>query len=135
VILVEWLRGYGHWVRDVLVWTKARLLFRNEILATDGSGKQRPAHPDEARRLGDQPVEVRSRSGTQPSRLPLTGTKAVELSVGDPDRAAECSGLAHNPALAREHTCEHYDDDDQVDTEHGEQRDQHGSHVLLYRFV
>jgi hypothetical protein len=26
----KWKRGYGRWVRDVLVWTKAPSLFRNE---------------------------------------------------------------------------------------------------------
>jgi hypothetical protein len=29
-------RGYGRWVRDVLVWTKGPFLFRNELMAVDG---------------------------------------------------------------------------------------------------
>jgi len=28
-------RGYGHWVRDVLVWAEAPLRFRNELVRTD----------------------------------------------------------------------------------------------------
>jgi len=32
----KWSRGYGRWVRDVLVWTKAPFYFRNELLASDG---------------------------------------------------------------------------------------------------
>ena len=32
----KWSPGYGHWVRDVLVWTKAPFLFRNQLLAADG---------------------------------------------------------------------------------------------------
>jgi hypothetical protein len=32
----KWSRGYGRWVRDVLVWTKAPFLFRNEVLPADG---------------------------------------------------------------------------------------------------
>src|SRR3954452_12519467 len=28
----KWARGYGRWVRDVLVWTKAPFFFRNELL-------------------------------------------------------------------------------------------------------
>jgi hypothetical protein len=31
----KWKRGYGRWVRDVLVWTKAPALFRNELVAVD----------------------------------------------------------------------------------------------------
>jgi hypothetical protein len=52
----RWGRGYGRWVRDVLVWTKAPFLFRNELVATDGLDQQRPAGPDEVKRLGDHPV-------------------------------------------------------------------------------
>ena len=32
----KWKRGYGRWVRYVLVWTKAPLLVRNELVAVDG---------------------------------------------------------------------------------------------------
>jgi hypothetical protein len=31
----KWGRGYGHWVRDILVWTKGPFLFRNELVPTD----------------------------------------------------------------------------------------------------
>jgi hypothetical protein len=31
----KWQRGYGRWVRDVLVWTKAPSLFRKELVAVD----------------------------------------------------------------------------------------------------
>lgn len=57
----KWKRGYGRWVRDVLVWTKGPFLFRNEIVAADGLEDQRPADPDEVKRLGDQPVVIRVR--------------------------------------------------------------------------
>jgi hypothetical protein len=60
----KWVRGYGRWVRDVLVWTKAPLLFRNEILPTDGVGEQRPARAGEVKRLGDHPVVLRVRIGS-----------------------------------------------------------------------
>ena len=32
----KWGRGYGHWVRDVLVWTKGPFLFRNELVPSTG---------------------------------------------------------------------------------------------------
>ena len=41
----KWKRGYGHWVRDVLVWTKAPFLFRNELVATGELVEQRHAPP------------------------------------------------------------------------------------------
>ena len=51
----KWKRGYGRWVRDVLVWTKGPFLFRNEIVAAEDLMDQRRANPDEVKRLGDQP--------------------------------------------------------------------------------
>src|SRR4051794_40613124 len=57
----KWGRGYGRWVRDVLVWTKAPFYFRNELVATDGLDRQRPAVPDEVKRLGDHPIVVQLR--------------------------------------------------------------------------
>jgi hypothetical protein len=58
-----WSRGYGHWVRDVLVWTKAPFLFRNELLPADGVAEQRPAHPNEVKHVGDHPVVIRLNMG------------------------------------------------------------------------
>jgi hypothetical protein len=54
----KWGRGYGHWVRDVLVWTKAPFLFRNELVPSDRLDEQRPARTDEVKRLGDHPVVI-----------------------------------------------------------------------------
>jgi hypothetical protein len=50
-------------VRDVLVWTKAPFFFRNELLASEGLDAERPAGPGEVKRLGDQPVVIRLRTG------------------------------------------------------------------------
>jgi hypothetical protein len=58
----KWGRGYGRWVRDVLVWTKAPFFFRNELVAADGLEQQRPAGPDEVKRLGEHPVIVQLRA-------------------------------------------------------------------------
>src|SRR3954451_22869733 len=55
----KWARGYGRWVADVLVWTKAPLLFRNEIIVADGCDQQRPARPGEVKRLGEHPIVIR----------------------------------------------------------------------------
>jgi hypothetical protein len=53
----RWKRGYGRWVRDILVWTKAPLLFRNELVLADGlAGEPRDAKPGEVRRLGKHPA-------------------------------------------------------------------------------
>jgi hypothetical protein len=60
----KWGRGYGRWVRDVLVWTKAPFLFRNELVAVDGLDQRHPADPDEVKRLGDHPIVMRLRSGS-----------------------------------------------------------------------
>ena len=55
----RWDRGYGHWVRDVLVWTKSPFLFRNELVPTDRLDEQRPARANEVKRLGDHPCVIR----------------------------------------------------------------------------
>ena len=55
----KWARGYGRWVRDILVWTKAPFLFRNELVPTDRLDEQRTARTDEVKRLGDHPGVIR----------------------------------------------------------------------------
>jgi hypothetical protein len=55
----KWGRGYGRWVRDILVWTKAPFLFRNDLVPTDRLDEQRPARTDEVKRLGDHPGVIR----------------------------------------------------------------------------
>ena len=55
-IAPKWRRGYGHWVRDVLVWTKGPFLYRNELLPADGVEEQGPAASGEVNRLGDYPT-------------------------------------------------------------------------------
>jgi hypothetical protein len=69
----NWVRGYGRWVSNVLVWTKAPFLFRNDILSTDGLEKQRVARPDEVKRLGEQPVVVRLRMGVATAEVAARG--------------------------------------------------------------
>ena len=59
----KWGRGYGRWVRDVLVWTKGPFLLRNELVPADGLDEQRPARDDEVKRLGDHPGVIRVTAG------------------------------------------------------------------------
>jgi hypothetical protein len=54
----EWKRGSGRWVRDVLVWSKAPLLFVNELLPVDGVLDEREPKAGEVKRLGDHPIAV-----------------------------------------------------------------------------
>jgi hypothetical protein len=54
----RWKRGHGRWVRDVLVWSKAPLLFRNELVPIDRLAGQRTAEPGEVKRLGDSAVVI-----------------------------------------------------------------------------
>lgn len=69
----KWSRGYGRWVRDVLVWTKAPFLFRNELVPTDGLGEQRPSRPDEVKRLGDRPVVIQLQAGEATAEVAASG--------------------------------------------------------------
>ncbi len=65
--------GYGHWVRDILVWTKAPFLFRNELVPTDGLALQRPARADEVKRLGDHPIVIQLRVGRATAEVAANG--------------------------------------------------------------
>lgn len=58
----KWTRGNGRWVCDVLVWTKAPFLFRNEL--SDSVGEHRPAAPGDVKRLGSDPIIVVLKAGT-----------------------------------------------------------------------
>ena len=77
----KWQRGYGRWVRDILVWTKGPLLFRNELVPADGLISQRPAHPDEVKRLGGNPIVLQIGAGTATVGIAATGD-AGELLFG-----------------------------------------------------
>ena len=75
----KWRRGYGRWVRDVLVWTKGPFLFRNELVAADGLDEQRPARPDEVKRLGDHPTLIRVRTDGATVEVAAHGEDAEPL--------------------------------------------------------
>jgi Protein of unknown function (DUF2550) len=47
----KWNRGYGRWVRDILVWTRGPLLLRNELVVTDDFAKARSAAHGEVKGL------------------------------------------------------------------------------------
>jgi hypothetical protein len=53
----KWKKGYGRWVRDILVWTKGPFFFRNELVLADGA-VVRAAEPDEVKRLDEAPIVV-----------------------------------------------------------------------------
>jgi hypothetical protein len=72
----KWRRGYGRWVRDSLVWTKAPLLLRNEVLAADLIDENRPASAEHVKRLGDHPLLMELR----------IGGATVEVAAGKDDR-------------------------------------------------
>jgi hypothetical protein len=88
----KWGRGYGRWVRDVLVWTKAPFFFRNELVPADGLEQQRPAGPDEVKRLGDHPVIVQLR----------TDRASVEVAVHD-EESQQLLGPYRESAAVRRH--------------------------------
>ena len=62
-------RGYGRWVRDVLVWTPAPLYVRNALIPVDRVESTRSA-VGKAKRLGDHPQVVTLAAG--PSRIDVT---------------------------------------------------------------
>ena len=82
----KWQRGYGRWVRDVLVWTKKPFLFRNELVAVDGlAGEVRAAEPGEVKRVGSDPVIL---------PLAADGGARVEVATAADDRGRALGPLA-----------------------------------------
>jgi Protein of unknown function (DUF2550) len=75
----KWRRGYGRWVRDVLVWTKGPFLFRNELLPADGLDESRAARPDEVKRLGRQPRVIRVTSAAASAEVAADGDDGPRL--------------------------------------------------------
>jgi hypothetical protein len=73
----KWKRGYGRWVGDVLVWTKAPFLFRNELVPVDALESERSAASEHLKRLGDNPVVVGL----------TTGASTVEVAGRGEDRS------------------------------------------------
>src|ERR1039457_889927 len=59
----KWKRGSGRWVRDVLVWSKAPLMFRNELVPVDRFSEEHPAHAHSVKRLGAKPIVIEFTSG------------------------------------------------------------------------
>jgi hypothetical protein len=83
----KWKRGSGRWVRDVLVWSKAPFMFRDELVPVDRLAGEHPAHAGGVKRFGDNPVvtefasggariEVAARAGC---RALVTGPMAVDV--------------------------------------------------------
>ena len=90
----KWKRGSGRWVRDVLVWNKAPLMFRSELVAVDRLSGERQAHDGEVKRLGDNPVVVE-----------FTADGAmIEVAAKTEHRALVTGPLVTPPAPARSHT-------------------------------
>ena len=77
---VKWKRGYGRWVKDILVWTKAPFLFRNELVLADSLiAGARPAKPGDVKRLGKHPTVL---------AVAVEGGGRIDLASADgPDRA------------------------------------------------
>jgi len=93
----KWGRGHGHWVRDVLVWTKAPFLFRNDLVATDRLDEQRPARADQVKRLGDHPRVIRVTAGGAKVEV-AAKAEDVELLLG-PYRKPAAAAAAGSEGL------------------------------------
>lgn len=91
----RWKGGYGHWIRDVLVWNKAPLLFGTKLIAVDGTDASgiHPAANGEVRGLGKHPV-VAPLLADHRSRLELaTADEDQELALGPFARTSAVGSL------------------------------------------
>jgi hypothetical protein len=89
----KWKRGYGRWVRDVLVWTKGPLLLSNHFVAADGlAGETRAATPDEVKRLGSAPPIA---------SLKIDGGGRLEIATKAESESAALGPYTSEPAARR----------------------------------
>ena len=82
-------RGYGRWVRDVLVWTPAPLFLRNALIGVDRVGGTHEA-VGKVRRLGDHPSVVTL----------VAGSAHIEVTVRAVDRPLVAAPFADAAASA-----------------------------------
>jgi hypothetical protein len=55
----RWRRGYGGWVREIVIWAKAPFLFRNQLVVADAAaGAARAAKPGEVMWVGKHAAMV-----------------------------------------------------------------------------
>jgi len=89
----KWKRGYGRWIRDILIWTNKPFLFRNEVVLAEGlAGEVRAAKPGEVGRLGKQPAVV---------PLAVEGDARVEVAVAADGRERAPGPFAEGAPSAR----------------------------------
>jgi hypothetical protein len=92
----RWRRGYGRWVRGVLVWTKGPFFFWNEIVPVDTMAEERPAEPGEVSRLGDEAVVVRLTSDGATVEVAVRGEDRTLL-VGPYDGPVDTTTVPASP--------------------------------------
>lgn len=58
-LTAQWRRGYGRWIRDILIWEKAPFLFRSQFVPVDTlAGPRRTTESGEVKRLGKHVTAV-----------------------------------------------------------------------------
>ena len=82
----KWKRGSGRWVRDILVWTRAPLLVRNELIPVDRLCGEQPGHADGLKRLGDKPVVIEFATGS--AKIEVAGSAEHRALVTGPITAS-----------------------------------------------
>jgi hypothetical protein len=70
------------------VWTKAPLLFRNELVVVDGLERQRQADGDEVKRLGAHPALIRFTAGEAIVEVAASADDSERLRGPYDDRSA-----------------------------------------------
>ena len=89
----RWKRGYGRWIRDILIWTNKPFLFRNEAVLAEGlAGEVLAARPGEVRRLGKQPAVV---------PLAVEGDARIEVAISADERERAPGPFAESAPSAR----------------------------------
>ncbi len=96
----SWSRGYGRWVRDVLVWNKGPFLFRTQLVPADGLAEERVARSGEITWLGDQPAVIVFVSGEAMIDVATAGDQ-VDLAPGSLRAVRRGGARANHPARVR----------------------------------
>lgn len=87
----DWKTGYGHWVRDVLVWNPAPFFFRTQLVPIDGTDTS-----------GIQTATGRIKGvGKRPVVVPLLGEnrRRFELATADDDHDLALAPFVRTSAI------------------------------------
>ncbi|MGO8871969.1 MAG: hypothetical protein ACLQPH_11325 [Acidimicrobiales bacterium] len=88
----KWKRGPGRWLNNVLLWSKAAFMFRDQLVVADVPPTEVGSPAEAVKRLGEHPVVFSVQNGKA----------SIEMAVKAEDRSRVAVESFHNDLLVTE---------------------------------